>query len=110
MKNADNAAALALSLSQQQPDAVSVELVVAALFDSGHYESIRIIDPQGKLMVERVAPAGNPDAPDWFVRRLPINSDPGQAQISSGWSQFGTITLVSHRRFAYQALWASIRK
>ena len=110
MKNADNAAALALSLSQQQPDAVSVELVVAALFDSGHYESIRIHDPQGKLLIERVAPVGNPGAPDWFVQRLPINSDPGEAQISSGWSQFGSISLVSHRRFAYQALWTSIKE
>ena len=37
MKNADNASALALSLSQQAPDAVTLELTVAVLFDSGHY-------------------------------------------------------------------------
>ena len=110
MKNADNATALALSLSQQNPDAVTVELVVAALFDSGHYESIRVHDPNGRLMVERVAAPGNPGAPDWFVRRLPIDADPGQAQITSGWSQFGSVTLVSDSRFAYQALWASTRE
>jgi len=110
MKNADNASALALSLSQQTPDAVTVELVVAALFDSGHYESIRVHDPNGRLLVERLAAPGNPGAPDWFVRRLPIDSDPGQAQITSGWSQFGSVTLVSHRRFAYEALWASTRE
>lgn len=110
MKNADNAAALALSLSQQNPDAVTVELVVAALFDSGHYESIRIHDPNGKLLVQRVAVAADPGAPDWFVRRLAIDSDPGQAQITSGWSQFGSVTLVSHSRFAYQALWTSTRE
>jgi diguanylate cyclase (GGDEF)-like protein len=110
MKNADNAAALALSLSQQTPDAVTVELVVAALFDSGHYESIRIHDPNGKLLVQRVAAAADAGAPDWFVRRLPIDSDPGQAQITSGWSQFGSVTLVSHRRFAYQALWTSTQE
>ncbi|MCM2288520.1 MAG: EAL domain-containing protein [Sulfuritalea sp.] len=106
-KNADNAAALALSLSQQTPDPVSAELVVAALFDSGHYESIRIHDPHGKLMIERVAPAGDPGAPYWFVQRLPIVAEPGQAQITSGWQQFGTVTLVSHSRFGYQALWTS---
>lgn len=110
MKNADNAAALALSLSQQNPDAVTVELVVAALFDSGHYESIRVIDPNGKLMIERLAPPGDPGAPDWFVRRLAIDPDPGQAQITSGWSQFGSVTLVSHRRFAYQVLWTSTQE
>ena len=40
LKNTDNASALALSLSQAKPDAVSVELAVTALFDSGHYEPI----------------------------------------------------------------------
>ncbi len=110
MKNADNAAALALSLSQQTPDAVTVELVVAALFDSGHYEFIRVSDPNGRLLVERVAAPGNPGAPDWFVQRLPIDSDPGQAQITSGWSQFGSVTLMSHSRFAYAALWTSTRE
>lgn len=107
MKNADNASALALSLSQQNPDKVTVELVVAALFDKGHYESIRINDPQGKVMVELVAPAGDPRAPAWFVQRLPINADPGEAQITNGWKQFGTVELISNRRFAYEALWAS---
>jgi methyl-accepting chemotaxis protein len=110
MKNADNAAALALSLSQQTPDAVTVELVVAALFDSGHYESIYIHDHNGKLLIRRVAAATDPGTPDWFVRRLPIDADPGQAQITSGWSQFGSVTLLSHSRFAYQALWTSTQK
>ncbi len=109
MKNADNALALALSLSQHEPDAVTVELSVAALFDSGHYESIRIHDPKGKLMIERVAPAGDLGAPEWFVQRLHINTEPGEAQITSGWRQFGTVTLVSHSRFGYQALWNSTR-
>ena len=110
MKNADNAAALALSLSQQKPDVVTVELAVAALFDSGHYESIRIHDPTGKLLIEREAKAGDPGAPDWFVQRLRIDSEPGEAQITSGWTQFGKVTLVSHSRFGYQALWTSTRE
>lgn len=107
-KNADNAAALALSLSQQDPDEVTVELAVAALFDSGHYELIRVVDPFGKSIVERRAPAGQYEVPDWFARALPIMSSPGRAQISKGWKQFGAIELVSHRRFAYRALWKSV--
>ena len=110
IKNTDNASALALSLSQSKPDAVSVELVVSALFDSGHYELIRVVDPMGKTIVERSAPLGELDAPAWFVRHLPILAAPGQAQISDGWQQFGTVTLVSHSRFAYGALWNSALK
>ena len=83
-KNADNAALLALSLSQGKPDAVSVELLVSALFDSGHYELIRVVDPEGALIVERSAPLGQLAAPDWFIDRLPIHAEPGIAQISDG--------------------------
>ncbi len=107
IKNTDNAAALALSLSQNNPDAVTVELAVAALFDSGHYELIRVLDPLDKTLVERVAETGEIDVPAWFVRMLPIKAAPGIAQISKGWQQFGTITLISHSRFAYRALWNS---
>ena len=107
IKNTDNATALALSLSQSNPDAVTADLVVASLFDSGHYESIRILDPSGKVMVERVAEVGEIDVPHWFVQLLPIHAAPGLAQISSGWKQFGSVQLVSHSRFAYDALWKS---
>jgi EAL domain-containing protein (putative c-di-GMP-specific phosphodiesterase class I)/GGDEF domain-containing protein len=107
IKNTDNATALALSLSQGNPDAVMVDLVVASLFDAGHYELIRVTDPKGALITERVAEPGHLDAPAWFAHALPIEADPGQAQISSGWKQFGTVTLVSHSRFAYGALWKS---
>ena len=107
IKNTDNASALALSLSQSNPDAVTVELAVAALFDSGHYELIRVVDPLEKTLVERVADSGELDVPAWFVQILPIKALPGIAQISKGWQQFGTITLISHSRFAYRALWNS---
>lgn len=107
MKNADNASALALSLSQGDPDPIKAELVVASLFDSGHYELIRIVDPMGQLITERTGDAADIDAPAWFMHALPIAAAPGTAQISSGWKQFGTVTLISHSRFAYDALWES---
>lgn len=107
-KNTDNATALALALSQQQADAVMVELTVSALFDSGHYESIRVVDPLGKIIVERAAPATLGAVPEWFIRALPLNAAPGRAQISRGWTQLGTLTLVSNSRFAYEALWKSV--
>jgi predicted signal transduction protein with EAL and GGDEF domain len=107
IKNSDNANALALSLSQGNPDDVMADLVVASLFDSGHYELIRIVDPAGKPITERASELVTVDAPHWFTRILPIRAAPGTAQISSGWKQFGTVTLVSHSRFAYDALWKS---
>lgn len=108
LKNVDNAAALALSLSHGNPDPVTIELTAAALFDSGHYELIRVVDPEGKTIVEKTGEPGDLDAPQWFVSRLPIRATPGQAQISAGWRQVGTVTLISTHRFAYAALWNSV--
>ncbi len=107
IKNTDNATALALSLSQSHPDPVTVDLVVASLFDSGHYELIQVVDPTGKTMAVRESDETELDAPAWFAHLLPIHAAPGKAQITNGWKQFGSVTLVSHSRFAYGALWKS---
>ncbi|MEI7429508.1 MAG: EAL domain-containing protein [Betaproteobacteria bacterium] len=108
LKNADNAITLALALSQKNPDAIEIDLIAGSLFDSGHYEQILVTDPEGQVIAERIAPAGEYDAPGWFVRALPIIAQPGEAQISNGWKQVGTVRLVSHSRFAYRALWQSV--
>lgn len=110
LKNADNATVLALSLSQKNVDVVELELVIAALFDSGHYASIRVVDPAGKTMIERSAPAQKNEVPTWFVNIFPIQSEPGQAQISNGWKQIGTVSLATQAGSAYQTLWKSTRE
>ncbi|UCV19703.1 bifunctional diguanylate cyclase/phosphodiesterase [Ferribacterium limneticum] len=110
IKNNDNAATLALAMSQLDKDPVTVELQVAAVFDSGQYAVVRLIDPNGKSMIEKTSPQDAGRVPDWFIRVFPIDSQPGQAQVSSGWNQFGTIELVSHSHFAYTELWSGALK
>ena len=105
IKNNDNAASLALSISQLDKDPVTIELQVAAIFDSGQYAVVRLTDPDGRTMIEKTNPSLAGNVPDWFVHIFPIVSVPGQAQISNGWNQFATIELVSHSHFAYQELW-----
>ncbi len=105
IKNNDNAATLALAMSQLDKDPVTVELQVAAVFDSGQYATVRLIDPNGKTMIEKTSPLDAGNVPEWFIRIFPIESLPGQAQVSSGWNQFGTIELISHSHFAYAELW-----
>lgn len=108
IKNADNAEALALSISQHPgKDHVTRELLIAAQFDTGHYASIRLHDPFGKLVVERKSDPAASDVPSWFVELFPIGSVPGTAKISSGWEQLGVVTVASHASFAYRELWRS---
>ena len=105
IKNNDNAASLALSMSQLDKEPVTVELQVAAVFDSGQYAAVRVIDPEGRPMIEKTSPAQAGDVPEWFVRLFPIVSAPGHAQVSNGWNQFATVELISHSHFAYRELW-----
>jgi diguanylate cyclase (GGDEF)-like protein len=108
IKNADNASALALSLSLSHPEPATIELTTTALFDSGHYELIRVVDPEGNQIVERVGVVDDRDAPQWFMRWLPIHATPGQAKINNEVQQVGTVTVVSHNHFAYAMLWGSV--
>lgn len=107
MKNADNAASLALAMTEKGADSVLMELTLAAQFDTGHYEMIELTDPAGKVTMRREADAVDTGAPGWFTRLLPIRVEPGVASIQAGWQQAGTLTLRSHSRFAYEELWES---
>lgn len=105
LKNQDNVNALALSISQFEKDLGSLELLISAQFDSGHYQYIRIHDPAGELIIERVNPPLPIDVPEWFQRLVPIKIEQGTAPIQDGWIIFGNLELQSHSRFAYQSLW-----
>lgn len=76
-KNADNASSLALAMTQQEKDPVNIELQVAALFDTGYYQEISVIDPLGKALAQRIQDKNEADVPGWFVNLLPIPSQPG---------------------------------
>jgi len=106
IKNLDNANALALSLSQlPEKDPVAIELLVSAQFDSGHYQVIRLADPEHRVIVERKYAGDSLGAPVWFARVFPIRATQGIAQVQDGWRQLGTLTVTSHSRYAYAELW-----
>ena len=80
IKNNDNAASLALSMSQMDKDPVTLELQVAALFDSGQYARIQVRDPEGLTLIEKTSPAVSDDVPAWFARLIP-----NPCSMSPGW-------------------------
>ena len=109
-KNGDVANSLALSMTQQEKDAVTVELQVTSLFDTGYYQMIAVDDPFGKVIAQRIQDKSDVRVPSWFIQSFPINPKPGLAQISDGWKQYGTVKVISHTQFAYQALWQQAGK
>lgn len=107
LKNNDNAQALALALSQQRGDAELMQLVLSAQFDTGFYRSIVLKRPDGRMAFERRSASAAQEAPAWFARLLPIESQPGSALVSDGWSSLGTLEVVSHVAYAHDELWQS---
>lgn len=110
LKNADNAQALALALSQQQGDGELIQLLVSAQFDTGAYEFVRWRGPQGELVFERHEPPRSGQAPDWFAGLVRIDVAPGVAQVSNGWNAIGSVELKSHASYAHDALWQASRR
>ena len=114
LKNIDNATVLALSMTQMEKDPVTLELLIAAQFDSGHYQRIALIDPDNNLIIERrfnnTVDGGldsdiTPAVPEWFTQLISLKASPGIAQVQDGWQQYGTLIVESHPGFAWQALW-----
>ncbi|HEX5127346.1 MAG TPA: EAL domain-containing protein [Rhodocyclaceae bacterium] len=104
-QSSDSAASLALSMSQQSKDAAMSELMVSALFDSGHFEAITYKDMAGHVIVERHNSNVMADAPAWFVGLVPLKSQSGEALVSDGWKQAGKVDVRASTRYAYGALW-----
>ena len=110
VKNDDNAATLALALSQQRGDPVLMALLISAQFDTGHYQHIIWRDAGGATAFERsVRNGGLPVsiAPGWFIALTPITVRPGVAQVSSGWNAIGAVEVQSHTAYAHDELWRS---
>lgn len=106
VKNMDNAASLALSMSQLDKDPVTLELLISAQFDTGHYRRITLTSPGGELLIAKQASDAHPASlPDWFVRLAGIEVKPGIAQVQDGWQQFGMLVVESRADFAITSLW-----
>ncbi|HEY0953219.1 MAG TPA: LapD/MoxY N-terminal periplasmic domain-containing protein [Roseateles sp.] len=110
LKNADNAQALALALSQQQGDAELIRLLISAQYDTGAYEFVRWRGLKGETLYERSGNEKAGQAPGWFRALVALDAPAGVAQLSNGWNAIGAVELKSHASYAYDELWLSARR
>lgn len=102
----DAATALGLSLSSHVGDPAMMELMVSSIFDSGYFESIRVLDPADqRLMIERSDIPVQASAPGWFARLVKLQPAVADAYISDGWQQAARVEVTSHPVFAIDRLW-----
>ncbi|MEX1056621.1 MAG: LapD/MoxY N-terminal periplasmic domain-containing protein, partial [Natronospirillum sp.] len=111
VKDIDNVTALALSMSQMDKDLVTLELLIAAQFDAGHYQQIVLRDNVGNPLVERYYEGEhNFSAPTWFHRAVTLETQPASALVQDGWQQFGELTVESHSGFSVDSLWTGTQR
>ncbi|HRS97830.1 MAG TPA: LapD/MoxY N-terminal periplasmic domain-containing protein, partial [Smithella sp.] len=105
----DTASSLGLAISQYPDDMVSAETMINAIFDRGYYETIRFLDPNGKILLERNLQVVIEGVPSWFIDLVPLKVPEANAYVTSGWRQAGTICVKSHAGYAYNSLWQDIK-
>ncbi|UZE96722.1 EAL domain-containing protein [Alkalimarinus alittae] len=107
----DAATSLGLLLSTviDANDLVSAESLIDAMFDRGYYRHIIYYDVDGQAKVLRHSTMKIEGVPSWFVDQIDLQAPEGTAQVMSGWSQLGSVSVVSHPGFAYIKLWDSLK-
>jgi diguanylate cyclase (GGDEF)-like protein len=107
----DTATSLGLSLSPfvARQDFATVETMLNAIFDRGHYRSIRITDIHNSILIQRTLDIAIHGVPTWFVSLIPLATPSSEALIMDGWKKAGSVHVESHPGYAYQTLWKTTK-
>lgn len=103
----DTATSLGISLSQfmSRDDYPAAETMINAVFDRGYYEIVRLEDINGVILLERKGEITISGVPDWFIKRVKLETPAAEALVMAGWKQSGLVSIKSHPGYAYKALW-----
>ncbi|MDP2560340.1 EAL domain-containing protein [Psychrobium sp. 1_MG-2023] len=103
----DTATSLGLSISpyMNEEDAVIVETMVSAIFDSGYYKLLTLTDVNGNVILERNNPTFVDGVPQWFIETFTLSPPIMQTEVNNGWNIAGVLALQSHPGISYDKLW-----
>jgi EAL domain-containing protein (putative c-di-GMP-specific phosphodiesterase class I)/GGDEF domain-containing protein len=107
-KNTAHSLGLSLSKVSGADDISSMEAMINAIYDSGYYERIRLVDIEGKEVYRRDADVQVSDVPQWFIKMVPIHNASASTDIMIGWSRFGTLEVSGHTGHAYRQLYSTL--
>ena len=107
INNAIHAVGLAISPYLEQDDIVAIESVINAMFDGSLYQKVTLELLDDNTAIERAYPAQPSDVPHWFQQWISIPTVTQQNTLTSGWLQYGKITVTSYPTLAYSKLWQS---
>lgn len=96
-------------MDEAQGRQTMVEMTINALFNSGYYDAISVIDRHGTLIFEKRMEQLPDDVPRWFTQLLPLSHPAIEAPISRGWVDSGTVVIEISPVIAYQYLWQQVQ-
>jgi EAL domain-containing protein (putative c-di-GMP-specific phosphodiesterase class I)/HAMP domain-containing protein len=95
LNNAQNTvSSLSLSLANADGDVSAMSTIVNALFDSGYFQQITLLDTQDKVLYERIQTDNQSEIPLWFKSLYTLETPIASATVSSGWKPVGTVQIV----------------
>ena len=110
LKNIDDANSLAITLTQADKTDATVELLVAAKFNAGHFSRIELADTQQETLIKLVYEDEKLKVPGWFAAVAGFSIPAGTAQVADGWSQYATVYVESQTAYALEMLWQRFKK
>lgn len=108
--NALDALGLSLKPALADKDMAMMDTLANALFDHGYYRKLVLADMQGRTILERHNPDPVKDVPVWFSHLLPLEAPEASTTLTSGWMQYGKLSLMANPGHAYVNLWHSFQQ
>jgi len=84
---------------------VIVETMIAAIFDSGYYESMVLRNVGDEVVHSRYNPVEIEGVPNWFLTAFVLDPPVMVTELNNGWNIAGTLSVKSHPGMSYLKLW-----
>ena len=107
----DTATSLGLSLSPHMADETDpiLRTMMNAIFDTGYYKEMRLLDVDGKELVRLSNPDDVRGVPDWLINLLPIKTATAVSEITTGWNIAGSLYVTSNPGYGYLKLYEQFK-
>jgi len=100
--NAQNTtASLSLSLAEAKGDLSTMSTMINAVFDSGYYKEIILVDMNGDELYSRVTESTSNTVPSWFTNLYDLDVQAGSANVSAGWTPIGILEVSALEESAH---------
>lgn len=103
----DAATALSHPLAQSlgRNELTLAETQIATVFDRGYFKRVIVLSSSGAQLLAKELPQRIEKVPLWFSTLFPLETQAGEAFLTSGWKQLGKVVVTSQPTIAYQYLW-----